>query len=284
MSWIKENALSWVQLFCVKVVKTGKVPRHIAFIMDGNRRFAKKNNILKCEGHSQGFEKLAEALQWCLDLGIPEVTVYAFSIENFKRSDEELETLMTLATEKFQRLLDESDLLMERGVCVRVVGKLSLLPAKLRSLIAKAMILTKDNDKATLNVAFAYTGRDEIATAVGDIVRGVKDGLISTEDITEELMDKTMQLSPPDLLVRTSGEVRLSDFLIWQVSNTCLYFTNVLWPEFKIWHLLSAIIYYQRVSRDECIQNNEDNDRQLNFLSEVNRAKWKLLEKYAQAC
>ncbi|CAH0397344.1 unnamed protein product [Chilo suppressalis] len=107
MSWIKEDAVSFFQLFCIKIIKTGRIPQHIAFIMDGNRRYAKKHHENTAAGHSKGFDKLSETLKWCLDLGIPEVTVYAFSIENFKRSEEEVNALMDLAREKFQRLLDE---------------------------------------------------------------------------------------------------------------------------------------------------------------------------------
>ncbi|XP_069680728.1 dehydrodolichyl diphosphate synthase complex subunit DHDDS [Periplaneta americana] len=249
MSWIRDSTLNWVQFLCVKVVKCGKVPRHVAFIMDGNRRYAKKNKVQKAEGHSQGFDKLAETLQWCLDLGIPEVTVYAFSIENFKRSQEEVDGLMELARQKFQRLLDEKDKLMENGVCIRVIGNLSLLPYDVQKLIAEAMILTKENNKAFLNVAFAYTAREEIAQAVRTVVSGVERGVLQLSDVSQQLLSNCLYTSTspdPDLLIRTSGEVRLSDFLLWQVSCSCLYFTDVLWPEFSVWHLLAAVIKYQR--------------------------------------
>lgn len=162
--------------------------------------------------------------------------------------------------------------------------------------------------KSILHSFCNFSGRDEVATAMGNVVQGVNKGLISPEDVTEELLDKTMQLTTPDLLVRTSGEVRLSDFMIWQVvcnvfirhkyisriviydipidfqvSNTCLYFTSVLWPEFRIWHLLTAIINFQRVSSND-IPSVEDNEKHALFLNDVDCAKWKTLEKYAQAC
>lgn len=123
MSWIKENNLNVFQRFCVNVIKEGPVPKHVGFIMDGNRRFARKLNVDRSEGHNEGFNKLAECLRWCLELGIKEVTVYAFSIENFKRSREEVDTLMGLAREKYKRLIEEKDKLMEHGVCIRVIGK-----------------------------------------------------------------------------------------------------------------------------------------------------------------
>ncbi|XP_021938329.1 dehydrodolichyl diphosphate synthase complex subunit DHDDS isoform X2 [Zootermopsis nevadensis] len=249
MSWIRASTLNWIQFLCVKIIKSGRVPKHIAFIMDGNRRYAQKNNVRKFEGHSQGFDKLAETLQWCLDLGIPEVTVYAFSIENFKRSQEEVDALMELSQQKFERLLSEKDKLMEHGVCIRVIGNLSLLPQNIRKLIAQAMILTKDNKKTFLNVAFAYTAREEMAQAVRTAVSGVERDALQLSDVTQQLLSNCLYTSTspdPELLIRTSGEVRLSDYLLWQVSCSCIYFADVLWPEFSIWHLLAAIIKYQR--------------------------------------
>lgn len=249
MSWIRDSTLNWIQLLCVKVVKSGTLPKHIAFIMDGNRRYAQKNNVQKFVGHSHGFEKLADTLQWCLDLGIAEVTVYAFSIENFKRSQEEVDALMELSRQKFQRLLSEKDKLMELGVCIRVIGNLALLPQDIQKLIAQAMILTKDNKKAFLNVAFAYTAREEMAQAVQTVVSGVEHGTLQLSDVTQQLLANCLYTSAspdPQLLIRTSGEVRLSDYLLWQASCSCIYFADILWPEFSIWHLLAAILKYQR--------------------------------------
>ncbi|KAE8749961.1 hypothetical protein FOCC_FOCC003431 [Frankliniella occidentalis] len=219
MSWISDHGLSWMQKLGVRIIGSGRIPKHVAFIMDGNRRFAKKHNVQKIEGHLKGFDRLSETLNWCLELGIKEVTVYAFSIENFKRTQDEVDGLMDLATEKFQRLLEEKDKLTEHGVHIRVIGNLDLLPIDLRRLMAKAMLMTKDNSKAILNIAFAYTGREEIMQGVKQTVHGVADGVLSTVDITQDLLSKTFYTnhSPiPDLLIRTSGEVRLSDFLLWQ--------------------------------------------------------------------
>ncbi|KAG5888767.1 hypothetical protein JTB14_021511 [Gonioctena quinquepunctata] len=249
MSWIANYPFTALQKFCIKVLKCGHIPNHVAFIMDGNRRYATKTKVQKAEGHSKGFEKLAECLQWCRELGIREVTVYAFSIENFKRSKDEVDTLLKLAKEKFQRIFEEKDKLMEEGICIRVIGNLTLLPEDLRQLIAKAMLLTKDNNKSILNVAFSYTSSDEITQSMKVIVDGVKQNAIEIADITEELVSNCLytRLSPnPDILIRTSGEVRLSDFLLWQISDTEIHFTDVLWPEFSIWHLLGCVFKYQR--------------------------------------
>ena len=218
--WVSQSNLRWYHKFLINILKAGKVPRHIAFIMDGNRRFANKERIGKAEGHSKGFDKLSETLQWCLDIGVSEVTVYAFSIENFNRSKEEVDTLMSMAREKFSMLLKERDKLHERGICIRIIGNLKLLPVDIQQTIAEAMLLTKGNSTAILNVCFAYTSRDEIAHSIKDIVKGVKDEDLKTEDISEDLITEclyTRHCTEPDLLVRTSGEVRFSDFLLWQV-------------------------------------------------------------------
>ncbi|GJQ72163.1 hypothetical protein Trydic_g3257 [Trypoxylus dichotomus] len=168
-------------------------------------------------------------LKWCFELGIQEVTVYAFSIENFKRSQEEVDSLMELAREKFRKLHDEKNKIMELGVCIRVIGNLELLPQDIRKLIADAIIMTKDNSKLFLNIAFAYTSRDELTTAVKNILKGVELDLISPDDINEQLVSQCLYTngSPdPDLLVRTSGEVRFSDFLLWQIWNTNVCFAE----------------------------------------------------------
>uniref|UniRef100_A0ABI8A2S1 Alkyl transferase n=1 Tax=Felis catus TaxID=9685 RepID=A0ABI8A2S1_FELCA len=209
MSWIKEGELSLWERFCANIIKAGPVPKHVAFIMDGNRRYAKKRQVERQEGHSQGFNKLAETLRWCLNLGILEVTVYAFSIENFKRSKSEVDGLMDLARQKFSRLMEE---------------------------------------QCFLNVCFAYTSRHEISNAVREMAWGVEQGLLDPSDISESLLDKCLYTnhSPhPDILIRTSGEVRLSDFLLWQTSHSCLVFQPVLWPEYTFWNLCEALLQYQ---------------------------------------
>uniref|UniRef100_H0VBI9 Alkyl transferase n=1 Tax=Cavia porcellus TaxID=10141 RepID=H0VBI9_CAVPO len=214
MSWIKEGELSLWERFCANILKAGPMPKHIAFIMDGNRRYAKKCQVERQEGHSQGFNKLAETLRWCLNLGILEVTVYAFSIENFKRSKNEVDGILDLAREKFSYLMKEQEKLQKYGVCIRVLGDLHLLPLDLQELIAQAVRATKNYNN----------------------------------DVSECLLDKCLYThhSPhPDILIRTSGEVRLSDFLLWQTSHSCLVFQPILWPEYTFWNLCEAILQYQ---------------------------------------
>ncbi|XP_062841682.1 dehydrodolichyl diphosphate synthase complex subunit DHDDS isoform X2 [Trichomycterus rosablanca] len=209
MSWIREGELSLLERLTANILKAGPMPKHVAFIMDGNRRFARKKHVERQEGHTQGFDKLAETLRWCLNLGIHEVTVYAFSIENFKRSKEEVDGLMELAEEKFARLLSE---------------------------------------QCFLNVCFAYTSRYEIANAVKEMAWGTEQGLIKSSDVSEALLSQCLYTSSspdPDLLIRTSGEVRLSDFLLWQTSHSCIVFQSVLWPEYTFWNLCEAVLQYQ---------------------------------------
>ncbi|KAK3576990.1 hypothetical protein CHS0354_005998 [Potamilus streckersoni] len=251
MSWFPERQTNrtWVHRMCERVLKSGPIPKHIAIIMDGNRRFAKKKSMDRAEGHLKGFDKLAETLEWCLNLGIREVTVYAFSIENFKRSKEEVDCLLELARQKFARLLEEKELIQKHEVCIHVLGNLSLLPRDLQELVADAVNLSKHNTRAVLNVCFAYTSRDEISTAIRELAEGVQMGMLKESDISEELLEKclyTNKSADPDLLIRTSGEVRLSDFLLWQSSFSVLAFVKVLWPEFSIWHFYAAILHYQK--------------------------------------
>jgi len=249
MSWIKENNLKWFETLAVNILKCGSIPRHLAFIMDGNRRFASRLGVLQIEGHTKGFEKLTDTLRWCLDLGIREVTVYAFSIENFKRSKEEVDRLMALAQEKFNLLLQEKEKLKEHGIRIRVIGNIRFLPIDLQKLVVEATESTKFNSKAVLNVAFSYTSREEMSHAVSELAWGLKENLLKEDDINEKLIEMclyTGDSTPPDLLIRTSGEVRLSDFLLWQTSYSTIYFTPILWPEFSLWDLCKAILHYQK--------------------------------------
>ena len=240
---------SWWRSIVVNTLRAGSIPRHVAFIMDGNRRFARKTQVPRIRGHELGFEKLEETLEWCLDLGIEVVTVYAFSIENFKRSPEEVDGLMELAKEKFDKLIQHDEMIQRHGVCVRVLGDHTLLRADVREAMGRACELSKHNTRAVLNVCFPYTARHEIAHAVQEVARGVERGELEAEDVNEELIERclyTRECGEADLVVRTSGEVRLSDFLLWQSSYACLSFLDVLWPEFGLTHLCGSILAYQR--------------------------------------
>nr|ACO15354.1 Dehydrodolichyl diphosphate synthase [Caligus clemensi] len=250
MSWIPEEgegpSYSWWERLGLSILRTGSLPRHVAFIMDGNRRFARKSQVDLIKGHSSGFDKLSETLFWCRDLGVEEVTVYAFSIENFKRPQKEIDDLMELAQNKFERMLSEIHRLREKGVRVQVLGKLSLLPQDLQNTIHQCVEATKDHKECTLNVAFAYTSREELTSAISLAASD------SSSNVQEDLDVKSLERyfygegsRKVDLLIRTSGEVRLSDFMLWQGSYAVTYFTKVLWPEFKVTHFMGAIFHYQ---------------------------------------
>ncbi|XP_065168866.1 dehydrodolichyl diphosphate synthase complex subunit DHDDS [Atheta coriaria] len=291
-TWISRNNLSWYHKLCINVLKAGPIPRHVAFIMDGNRRYATKENVATRLGHSKGFDKLSQTLLWCQEIGIKEVTVYAFSIENFGRSPEEVETLMSLASDKFEKLLEEVDKLHENGLCIRIIGNLILIPEELRARIAQAVLLTKDNDKAFLNIAFAYTSRDEITNSFQVINDGVHAKEIDEHDISEYLINKCMysgKSTKPDILIRTSGEVRFSDFLLWQTWNTNVIFHKVLWPDFTIWHLLACVFYYQmyyahqtRIENEFGFEHRDDKNEKVEFfLKNLESKRMKQLETYA---
>lgn len=249
MSWIKETKLTWLQSVAVRVLKAGKVPSHLAVIMDGNRRFARKQNMRSVEGHVQGFDKLAEVLYWCSELGVTEVTVYAFSIENFKRCKDEVDGLLDLALQKLKNMLNEMDKIHEHGVCIRVLGNLSYLPVELQKVVAEVVCQTQANSRCFLNICLSYTSRDEICKAMQELATGVEKGTLLPSDVSENTLSQAMysrKSRDPELLIRTSGEVRLSDFMLWQSSRSVIEFTTVLWPEFTIWHLFAAVLCYQR--------------------------------------
>lgn len=281
MSWITDSTLKWPHRLFLRLLKCGTIPKHVAFIMDGNRRFARKTNVRKIEGHTKGFDKLSETLQWCLDIGINEVTVYAFSIENFKRSEEEVNDLLELTREKLKRLLEEKNKLMERGIKIRIIGNISLLPQDIIKLIAEAELYTKDNTKAILNVAFSYTAQDEMTNSVNQILKGLKSESLDISDVNIALFENCLYTGsspPPDLIIRTSGETRLSDFLLCQGSFSYLHFTGVLWPELTAWDFLWAIFKYQiycntlKEARDEVNSNRKVlTANGINFLENVNK-------------
>ncbi|CAH8533339.1 unnamed protein product [Schistosoma turkestanicum] len=278
MTWTRsEVQYGILQKLCLNAIKYGPIPKHVAFIMDGNRRFASSNMLKKSDGHLCGFKKLSETLQWCRDLGIEEVSIFTFSIDNFNRSHEEVSFLMNLAEEKLQELLDNKNELKTDDICIRVIGNLTLLPVKIQCLAAQLMLITRNHSKSILNICMAYNSRNDITNAMEIVRLGVKQGKIIPSDITRELLSKCLytRLSKPlDLLIRTSGEIRLSDFLTWQASeNGTIYkFINNYWPEFSWWDFLSSILHYQMsyiqlspLMNSKRINNNHD-DSMLNMI------------------
>lgn len=189
-----------------------------------------------------------QTIRWSKELGIRQVTIYAFSIENFKRDQEEVDLLMEMAAEKFGQLLFEADRLKKDQICVRFFGNLELLPIKLQRMIGELMLLTRSHQKSFLNVCLAYTSRHEIAKAVDRLMVANKTGSLLADEIDADLIShclETRQTPNPDILIRTSGEIRFSDFLLWQTNQSQLIFTNVLWPECKVYDFFRIIVTYQ---------------------------------------
>jgi len=234
-------------------VKNNVKPEHIAIILDGNRRWASEKDLDPWFGHEKGAEKVEQLLDWCLKLGVKSITLYAFSTENFRRSKNEVEEIMQIAHGQFQRILTDERIHKNR-VHVKVIGRLSLLPKDLQQLIMNVENTTRDYDEHFLNLALAYGGRAEIVDAAKKIARKVNQGELGPEEITEHVFERYLYTShmskqDPDLIIRTSGEERLSGFLLWQSAYSELCFLDVYWPSFRFIDLLRAVRTFQRRKR-----------------------------------
>ncbi len=225
------------------------LPKHIAIIMDGNRRWAKKRNLPVALGHKEGAKTLEKIVRYANKIGIKYITVYAFSTENWKRTEEEVNSLMTL----FQNYLDDySKRADSENIKVKIIGSRENLSNKMIDKIEKCMERTKNNTGITFNIALNYGGRDEIVAAVKEIAQKVKQNEIEIKDITEELISSNLYTKgqpDPDLLIRTSGELRLSNFLPWQLVYTEFLFVDKYWPDFSEADLDEAISVYQKRNR-----------------------------------
>lgn len=226
------------------------VPEHVAIIMDGNGRWAKKRALPRMAGHREGMKVVKKITKFANHIGVKVLTLYAFSTENWKRPKAEVNYLMRLPVEFLSTFLPE---LMEENVQVRVMGDQSQLPKHTVNAVQKAIEETKNNTGLILNFALNYGSRTEIIEAVKKIVKDHEVGNLTINDMDEQLFSKylmTQELKDPDLLIRTSGEIRLSNFMLWQLAYTEFWFTDVLWPDFNEEHFMEAINEYkQRVRR-----------------------------------
>jgi tritrans,polycis-undecaprenyl-diphosphate synthase [geranylgeranyl-diphosphate specific] len=217
--------------------------------MDGNRRYARiKGNMNPIDGHKRGKDTLEQFLDWCVDLGIEIITIYAFSTNNFERSQTEVEGLMKLFKENFE-IISKHKKIKDNKIRIKAVGNLELLPDDLRESINTAEASTASYNNMLLNIAIGYDGRLEIIDAIKKISNEVKEGKLTTEDIDENLVNKnlyTAGLADPNLIIRTSGEERLSGFLLWQSSYSELYFCDSYWPDFRKVYFLRALRSYQK--------------------------------------
>ena len=225
------------------------LPAHIAIIMDGNGRWASKRNLPRLEGHREGRESVRAIVRTCAKIGISYLTLYTFSLENWQRPMDEVEGLMFFLEEVLVREYEE---LNENGVHLRAMGRLSMLPASTRRTLDETMAKLRHNDRLVLTLSISYSGRAEIIDATRRIVQAVENKRIKIDDISEQTFRQYLydpDLPDPDLLVRTSGELRVSNFLLWQMAYSEIYVTDVLWPEFREKELFESIAAYQKRDR-----------------------------------
>ena len=221
-----------------------KIPQHVAIILDGNGRWAKKRHLPRGFGHKAGASTMEQIMEDAWDLGIKYLTVYVFSTENWKRSVEEVKGIMNLLRDYLKKSIEKSN---KNNMRVRVIGDRTKLDPDIIQAISDLEEATKNNDGLQFNMALNYGGRDEIRRAVRSIASDVKDGVLSVDDITEDLISSRLDtggIPDPDLLIRTSGEIRLSNYLPWQLAYSEFYFCDTLWPDFNKEELKKAIDYY----------------------------------------
>ncbi len=234
-------------------VDNGRKPEHIAIILDGNRRWASELSLNPWLGHDYGAEKTEVLLEWCLDLGVKSITLYAFSTENFQRSSQEVNEIMRIIEDKLRELLTNERIHKNR-VRVKIIGRPNLLPESLQGMIKRVEESTKDYDEHFLNLALAYGGRAEIVDAARKIAEKVRSGGLAADELDEGVFESYlytahMPQQDPDLIIRTSGEERLSGFLLWQSAYSELCFLDVYWPDFRRIDLLRAVRTYQMRKR-----------------------------------
>src|SRR5690606_25617866 len=227
----------------------GKLPQHIAIIMDGNGRWAKERGKLRVFGHQNGVEAVRRTVESCAKLGIPFLTLYAFSTENWNRPKIEVDTLMGLLVSALKK---ETKTLNKNNIRMMAIGKLETLPDRVNRELREVMAKTSQNTGTTLTLALSYGSREELTTAMQRIASKVKNNIISPENIDETVINTHLYahfLPDVDLLIRSSGECRISNFLLWQIAYAELYFIDVFWPDFSEHHLVEAILSYQNRER-----------------------------------
>ncbi len=241
----KKKKRSWKYNRSNMTPTEGKIPTHIAIIMDGNGRWAAARGLTRVEGHRAGTENLRQIIRACVDFGVKYLTLYAFSTENWGRPKEEVNGLLTILESVIDRELKE---LNAEGVRIIHIGRLEAMPSKVRKKVCHSMEVTRSNDRLTLNIAWNYGGRDEIVYALQEIIKaGIPAESVNEDVITQHLF--THGSPDPDLIIRTSGEMRVSNFLIWQSAYAEWYFTPTLWPDFNKEELKKAIEEYGHRTR-----------------------------------
>ena len=233
----------------MKKIDYTKLPQHIAIIMDGNGRWAEKHTLGRISGHKKGAISVKLVVRACREMGIKYLTLYALSIENLLRPQEEVGALMELLGKYLRSELQE---MLDHDIRLTTIGNIEAIKEPVKNTLREAVEKTANNKGMVLNLALSYGGRDEIVDAVRSIVKSCHDGTITYQDISKKLFSQylyTGDMPDPDLLIRTSGEYRLSNFLLWQSAYTEFYFTDVLWPDFRQKHLIDAIVDFQQRER-----------------------------------
>ncbi len=231
------------------LIDKNKLPKHIAIIMDGNGRWAKQKGKLRVFGHENGAKSVKDIVEAAAEIGVKNITLYAFSTENWKRPKAEVDTLMRLLITSLRKELKS---LHDNNIRLNNIGDLVALPKKAQKELGEVVEKTKNNTRMTLTVALSYGAREELKNALVNISTKVKNNIISLENIDESIINAhlyTHDLPDVDLLIRTSGEHRISNFLLWQIAYAELYFTNILWPDFRREDLFEAILNYQNRER-----------------------------------
>ncbi len=226
-----------------------RLPNHIAIIMDGNGRWARKNALRRLAGHRKGADSVRNVVRSCRRLGIKFLTLYAFSVENWQRPEAEVSALMSLLEDYLRSELQEMN---DKDIRLMTIGDVDRFPGKTRKVLLNTVEKTSKNSGMILTLALSYGGRDEIVESVKKVVRDIKEGRIKESDITRENFSNylyTSDIPDPDLLIRTSGEYRVSNFLLWQLAYAELYFTDILWPDFSEESLFDAVADYQKRER-----------------------------------
>jgi undecaprenyl diphosphate synthase len=230
-------------------INLNKLPKHIAIIMDGNGRWAKEKGKFRIFGHQNGVKAVREVSEGCAELGVEFLTLYAFSTENWNRPKIEVNALMTLLVKTIK---SETQTLMKNGIKLDAIGDKSSLPTDCLKELEEAIDATKNNTRMTLILALSYSAKWDIVNATRTIAQKALNGEITLEDVNEDLIDKTLtthKYPHPELMIRTSGELRISNFLLWEIAYSELYFTTVLWPDYRKEHLYEAIVEYQNRER-----------------------------------
>lgn len=246
---MKNHAIVHINMDLLQQIDKKRLPKHLAIIMDGNGRWAKKQGFLRAFGHESGTKSVKKIIQASAELGINNLTLYAFSTENWKRPKLEVDTLMKVLINALKK---EVDTLQNNNIKLNAIGNLELLPKTAQNQLLEVINLTKDNTLMTLTLALSYGSREELTNAVRIISEKVKNNIISIDAIDDSIINEhlyTHNLPDVDLVIRTSGEHRISNFLLWQIAYAELYFTDILWPDFKEEDLYEAILSYQKRER-----------------------------------